>query len=568
MSVDPWASGIARTDTPAAVDERGYPLAPNAFYVLADWDRDGDWSEAWTNVKDDVLCPPGVVAIYGRDQLRSLSPPAVPKATATLDNERGTYSNIYPGSPLYRRVKRGVPFVVEADYGLDVPFSDPSVPFNSTDILMGGRFRKRFFAGTIDDIPESGSMGSFVAEVTALGNSRALNVEIETTQLYENIRTDVAAGIVLDLAGWPAGSLFRVISEGSTILRYWWVKGKTAIQALIELMLAEGADASIYEDAQGRFHFEGRFFRLNNARSLTSQMTFFDSSLASNPGFNATDVGFNDAFTLVSGGRTDTLYYVEEPGIRSHPDDVWNDAHATVNSRQLSATWAPVWQLGQTLVLGANATGEFVVRADDPFKNAVCQATTDYQVTIGSLASVVLSSTTGTRSTLTIVAGPSGATITGLQVRAQTLVKIGSEELRCTLSPSLLAKSRNEYQYRDFPYALWPEIDRNIAQDLVNAWVLRYMEIQPQFAIPIANVDAAHLRAMMDVQISDRITIKNLRRGISTDAWVERIEHRILSPDVIVTIIGCEQVYEQGVAQWDRHAWGPAAANIVAKWGH
>lgn len=525
----------------------GVPLMDH--YAFVDWDRDGDYNDTGEDVTADILTPPGFSTAWGRDQPRSFSPPVSPEARYTLNNEAGTYSNLYTGSPLYGYVERGAPGYFDVQYGTDVGFNDPDVGFNDIHTLFAGVADRRLFTGSVWDIEESGNMGSYVADVRMISTLGLLLTEktVTTQQLYSAIRTSEVITLVLDEIGWPADK--RRITLGQTILSYWWAEEKSALTIVMEMLLSEGASAIAYIDAEGYFVFRGREWRDTNPNSLISQATFSDTVLGTDPTFNDTGIPFNDTSTLFNGLPSISLYYVEEPSIRAHPEDVINSATAVVNTRVLDAVADVVWSYGNTITLGAFESQDFWPSTSEPFQQAVLPvAGTDYTAT--QPITPTLQALTGQQAKLTLTAGASGSVVTGLQLRAKLLRIVGDTKVKVTLSPSVLAESINRHGDRHFPYQIWPEITPNIAQDLVNALALRYMRLRPQFTFAVVAVDQDHQNAIFRLDVDDRITLVNQRRGISTDVWIERVEHRVLSKGVHMAVFGCEQVYQTAVAQW------------------
>lgn len=520
-------------------------------YALVDWDRDGDTTGTAEDVTADVLTPPsgpGFTSMWGRDQPRALSPLVVPEGDCELNNEEGTYSNLYTGSPIYGFVERGAATTFDVEYGNDVPFNDPNTPFNSTHVLFSGTATRRIFTGQLWDVEETGAMGQYVSRLKMISTNGLLLTgnTVTTQQLYTNIRIDTAIGIILDDIGWPAGK--RKIGTALTTLRYWWADDKSALQALVELQITEGASAVMYIDAEDNFVFRPRDWRDTNPRSMTPQAVFGDTVFGTDPSFSSSSIPFNDPGTLFNGIPDISLYYVEEPLIRAHPEDVINSASCVVNTRQLQPL-APIWSVGADFSLGANQSQDFFPSASDPFQNAVVPvAGTDYTAT--NPVTPVLQALTGQQAKLTITAGPLGATVSGLQLRAQLLQTIGTTRKVTTLSPSLLADSINRHGERHYSVPIWPEIDPNVAQDLVNGLVLRYLRLRPQFTFAVVAVDQDHQNAIFALEVDDRISIINRRRNIATDVFIERIEHRVISRGVHMAVFGCEQVFQNAVARW------------------
>lgn len=540
-------------------------------YGLIDWDRDGDYADDAEDVTADILAAPngpGFTCSWGRDQPRAFSPPVVPEADTELNNEEGTYSNLYTGSPLYGYVQRGAPALWEIQHGYDVPFNDPSVLMNDTHTLFNGLSRRRLFTGSVWDVEESGNMGSYVARIKLLSTVGLLltGKTVTTQQIYTGLRTDQILHLILDEIGWPSGS--RIIGTGQQVVNYWWSVDRNALELCVEMLVTEGASAVMYIDASGNFVFRPRDWRDTNPRSMVPQAVFSDTLFGADPDFNSTFITMNDVGTLFNGIPDVSLYYVEEPEIRANPDDVVNSASATVNTRSLSAL-GPVWSYPDTILLGVGGSIDLWPETSEPFQGAIVPVSgTDYTST--NPVNMTLQALTGQQAKLTITA-PTGATITGLQLRAQILQVTGTTRLVTTLSPSLLADSVQRHGDKSFTVPIWPEIIANDAQDLVNGLVLRYLRLRPQFRFATVAVDRDHQNAIFSLDVDDRITLINRRRAISTDVFIEHVEHRTISKSVHMAIYGCEQVYENISARWDQSSFdidSPSDPTVrVGYWG-
>lgn len=497
---------------------------------VADYTLSVIWStgtDADTSAYDEpsYSMPPGLsVDGIGRAQQRAFAPPGTPACDFTLPNHDGTYS---PGGPLGLFVGRGPATTVTADFGVDVAVDADDVAVDAADVLADGREVVTLFSGAIDTAPQDIDGAGASVQVRALGQIALLADKFPTIALQENIRTDQAIALILDAVDWSPTA--RVIDAGDTTLLYFWANGQQSAISLINAILgAEGVPSCAYEHA-GDFHFEGRQFRANNARSNTVQWYLRD--------------GPDVAVT----GSTDARlrYHVVPTRWTSNPDEVVADVKATVNVRTPTAT-QKIWEYGGPLVLTASQTVDLEATSSDPFKSAVTPvAATDYSVSAGSLSSVTLLETSGQKARIRIVAGAGGATVigvtsNGIQLRAVSLPVTTTVPVTSIVDTALSAA---RFRPKDYTIPLWPEITANRALDLTNNFARRYQTPRDQVTIQLANVDALHLAAILAIKPSDRLWIVHTRGGIDAAFYVEQIHHDLTTGGGLhKLILGCERV--------------------------
>lgn len=486
-----------------------------------DVDIDTDGSESFA---EDVLGvvstnPPGqlnsrlLTGERGRDQARMLAPPRAGKASLFLDNMSGSYG---PSSG------------VQAGRLVRVRATDPTTA-TVHDLHLGILDKPEHLPGT--------QFEKLVSLKTKGTLSRLAGKQISTA-LYSSITTDVAIGHLLDAVGWPAGGSYRALDVGKTTLDWWWLDKQDAMQALVELLNTEGPGAAIYEDGAGRVVFNSRHARVTEARSTTIQTTF--RSTGTEP--------------IIE------LPFAYDPGLQ----DVINVCSITVKTRAAQSS-AQVWALGSTVTLAAAETIEFTARQSDgdPFTSAVTPSSGggDFTVSAGSVTSVTLDRTSGASVTVTIVAGASGATITGLRLRAQSV-----EVTHTTVRTNTVDTSASRAQYGDqTPPNGWrvrAEIPVAMAQDFVNAVVGFYKDGRPNAQLALmANGDAARLTAALDREVGDRVRVIEDNLSIDEEFTVEQVRHEISSPSTHITYFGLElasgiEYGVWGLARWGTSVWG------------
>lgn len=465
------------------------------YRVLIDWGNAGTFANAdrmarWLasspvntaeNVTRNVRASPAPTTDRGRDQLRSLSPPMAGAADAELDNRTKIYSAENGLSALAGQLEPGRGVQWQAYYA-------------------GTRYY--LWTGVLDDLPQHPEPGKWSVSIPALGTlSRLKGKTGLTSALYSDITTDVALGYVLDAAGLTDTSK-RVFSTGRTTLRWFWIsKDDDLFDLAVSIFNSEGPGANLYEDGQGRIHFEDRYYRLLTTRCLTSQATFRDTG--TEPAYSA---------------------FRYDRGISG----VVNIATVTHRKRAAAGSVSVIWSLGATLTLAAGEARSFVVTpsSSDPFTGALTPvAATDYTVSAGAVTPS-LDRTSGPSCVLTMTAGAAGATVTGLQVRAKPVAVTYTTNLANTVDAT---SSIARYGKRPYSLATLDEIDLEVQQDFANAIVGQYQEPRPTVQIVLNNGDAARMTQILTRELSDRVTVIEPQTGLSTDMFVERVQHTIES---------------------------------------
>lgn len=483
---------------------------PTYSYAI-DWTGDGDYSDSNEDVSARVVDAPGFSCQRGRNQIRQLAPPQAGNASYDLDNATRVYSPEYAAGALYGALLPGRRTRAQA------------VHLSTTYNL---------WSGILDDLPQHPSEKT--VSVPQLGTLSQLAGKTVSTALYTNIRTDQALGYLLDAVGWPAGE--RSFQTGKTTLLYWWLDATDAFTALQTILNTEGPGAAIYEDGRGYLVFENRHNRIQAARCTSVQATFRDSGTAP--------------------------YHYPPFVYDAHLKDVINSVTIPVNLRTVQSL-AVIWSLGQALTIPPYATTTINVKptGGDIFTAAVAPVvTTDYTITAGSLTSLTLSRTSGPSTNLIITAGSNGATLTGLQLRAQLVTKVATNVVNTVDCSVSIAK----YGLRPWTDAIWPEITLNEAQDFANAIAAAYREPRSTATITIKGADDTHLTQCFAREISDRIHITEYQSGLDADMFIEQIGHRLDGAGrSLETTFGCEKAPASlPYAMWGSGVWGTSA------WGY
>jgi hypothetical protein len=494
--------------------------------VYIDWNDDDDFVDDDENITARVFATPGITISRGRDQIRALAPPVAGTFHAELDNISRDYSPENAGSPLVDYLYPGHKVRASVFIGTEVAYDSDDL--YDSDALYDGAPAYHISTTLLDDLPQHPAIGDQTVTVPAIGTLSRLVGKTVTTVLYQNVLISTAIGHLLDAVGWPAAD--RVISASTTTLEWWWLDDQDAWNALQALVNSEGPGAVLYEDGEGRLVFEDRTYRLLETRCTESQLTL---------------------------AATDTIPPISTMVYQAGIKDIVNVCSVYYTTRS-AASLAAVWTLGSTLTLAADESRSFVARSatGDPFTAAVAPAlTTDYTVSVGSVASTSINRTSGAQVTVTITAGGSGATVTTLQLRAQLVSVTASGSIANTVDATT---SIARYGRRPFSYATLPEVPLNTLQDLANTIVTTYSVPQPTIEITCIGSDDASTLALLSRDISDRISVADPTSGFAADVFIETIRVKVTAADRIAVTFGCSKASATAYGIWDTSVWDTA----------
>lgn len=525
--------------------------------VFISLDGSGDFDGDHDDVTSAVDVRTAITIDEGLDGARSLSPPRAVRVGVALRNDTGDYSLERAGSLAYQVLLPGRPVLVTATHGVTDDY-DEDDDYDTAD-YYDGTATLSLAQANIDTISQTNPIGDRRVGIEALGPESLFVHATVTIPVTANVRVDEAIELVLDAYGWPADK--REISVADTTLLWFWVDDRAPWPVLLELLAAEGPGAIYVRN--GVFHFENRNYRTVETRSTTSQATFFDVA-----GGLPSDYDEDDDYTTEDtyAGATSGLYFTAlryEPGY----ENIYNRATFTTRRRSLGSL-AAIWQYGATLTLGAGESVTLIARPNDPFQNAVTPVGggTDYTVSAGSLSSVSLLADSGLVAFLTLTAGGSGATVTGLQIRAQPLSVVSETTVINSVDASGSIAKYSPIPGQNVPRTLsvqgWPEIDPVQAQAVCNAWVNKYQERRPLVYLTLQNADGDHVYQMLMRSISDRITLVDQNTGLNADVWINSARWQIAGAGgrTVVREWGCELAENLSGAVWDEDLWDALAA--------
>jgi len=457
--------GVLAADVGAPVSK---PLA-----VEVDWNRDGDYSDAGEDVTGRVRGT--VECTFGRDQVTALSPIVAGRGSFELDNRSRDYSPLNTGSPLFGKVKPARPVLIRRTVGSNVytifrSHTDDSAI--SPDVEA-----KRVRLGLVD----------FLADF------RGQRI---TTQLYQGIRTGEAIGEVLNAIGWTGA---RDIDPGATFIPFWWEEGADAFDALQRILASEGPPSLLSVGTTGELIFRDRHHRFTRAASTAVQSTWRGSGAepVMNRGYSYSD----------------------------NWENIVNAVSFTVSERQ-PRDEARVWETEEIISLAASEARVIVMETSDPFYGAQTPiAGLDFAVLSGSITNVFLSRTSGQSTSVTLLAGGSGAVVGGLAVRATSVPVARTAQITATNSASIA-----EYGRRSLPGGLEPVwASRYDARSIADLLMAQRAQPLPQLQVRFVcgRTQNARLDALLSLDLSDRVRVVEPETAVSGDYFVESIGHAI-----------------------------------------
>ena len=469
-----------------------------SYIVSVDWDNDGDFTDANSNVTDNVL---SVQTSQGRALASQLTGNAVAGlCEITLKNNDGKYSSFNTSSALSGNILPNRAVKVEA--------TSPSA-----EVL---------FYGYLESIvPSVDATGNNTATLLALGPLKRFATTNVSVPSATTVRTGASITAILDAVGWSASA--RTIATGKSTIPRFYAGNKNALALLREVEATEGG--FIREGKDGKIIFEDRQHRYTATKCTTSQATFSDASGAS---MSYTDIVQRDPMDFiynkfVSEVRTETVGSLAT---------LWTHPFATTGGD------APKIEVGETVTIIAEYPNEYT--ADNQTSvNAwtTSAATTDYLTNTAQNGTGT--NTTGSmtianvkKSTTMEIKITNGHTadvyLTKLQARgtpvtASSIVKIMAED----------STSQTLYGLKEYPTGA--EAKWIGTQEEANNWSRYHLSA---FKDPTANISiSVNANASVDtmtealtLDVSDRVTVTASTRaklGLSRDFYIETLKHTI-----------------------------------------
>jgi hypothetical protein len=173
---------------------------------------------------------------------------------------------------------------------------------------------------------------------------------------------------------------------------------------------------------------------------------------------------------------------------------------------------------------------------------------------------------------IVVTAGGSGAVVdgvtsNGIQLRAQALTVSSETIIQNNVDASASIAKYAVPVGSNVPKTLeiqgWPETDPAQAEAVCDAWVLRYQGQRPQITVTLKPASSEQVRQMIELRVSDRVTVREEHSGIIIDAWVESKQIHIGTGGFMTCVLGLEKtdditgyLWDGVTTLWDTATWG------------
>ena len=469
-----------------------------------DWDNDGAFVNAYSDVTDDVL---QLNWSRGRDSASQLSGRSTAgELQAVMRNEDDLYNSFNTGSALSGKLLPGL--AVRLQISASDPTFDYTFPLTFPEAEPAWR-------GFLDSIsPSFLPSGGKQLLLRATGPlARIAARETAEVAASTSIRTGAAITAVINDAD---SSIPTNIDTGDTTMTRWWTSGQPALGAIRDI--EESEIGYVGESPSGEIVFESRQSRLKDPH-VTSQATFSDASGATLTYANIEQIDplaelyntMNAEVQLYTVGNLAVLWTLAESGANSPPLAAgasktfiarFPTAASASNAKHVNAWTTTVATTDMTANAAADGTGT--------------NLTSDIGISVNKYAEsmqITLANNSATDAYITKLQAR------GTPVTADDPLKIVEED----------STSQSSFGKRTFPLK-GPFIpSEQDARDLM-AFLLSVHK-DPMRMMRITwdgNKDATHKTKARELDISDRITIVANNRaglGINDDFFVEYMRH-------------------------------------------
>lgn len=454
--------------------------------LAIDWSRNGTFTNALEDltaggVGNSYVLPGDIEIGWGRD----VSGDATLKSTTgsmqfQLNNDTQVFSPENVSSPIAGKILPNRRVVYDITH------------LSTVYTLLDGELDSYVVSDDIDSV--------FTG--TALDAWGRPGAEKLSTQLYQGIRTGTAIGVVLDAIGWTGA---RDLDPGATVMPFWWEEGTDASTAIDRIVSSEGTPAIAYVEG-GTFVFRDRHHRLLKTRSQTSQGTF--SHIYPQTNFLGSD------FKI----EKDTFHY------NHGAFNIVNTVTFSIDQRFPSpGGGGEFWFSDDPIPITSGVTLQIAIQTSDPFFAAAAPAIGSSNLVLqsGSVSSTSISRTSGQSLILSITAS-SDTVIAHVGVTGTTVPVVRTVQVSARDGGSVGNFGQEEWTAGA---PVWANVYD--AQVIANKIVSVYASYQPTITFTVVSLSDAYLTKMLSLKISDRITVRNDKRGINGDFMIERLSYKI-----------------------------------------
>ena len=501
-------------------------MAVGVFVTLeVDWDNDGNFLNANSDVTDDVL---QLSWSRGRDSASQLTGHAIAgQLQAQMKNEANLYNSFNSDSDLNGKILPGL--AVRLQISSSSPTFDYTFPLTFPEAEPAWR-------GYLDSISPSFLRTSGKQLMLRATGPLARVVARETAEVVTS--TSIRTGAAITLAINDADSSIATdIDTGETTMTRWWTSGQPALSAI--RAIEDSEIGYIGESPDGEIVFESRQHRLN-APHITSQGTFSDAADA----------------TLTYAGITQIDPLAE----------LYNTMNANVQLYTVGSL-AVLWTLAESgansppLVVGASKT--FVAKYPTAASASNAKHVDAWTTTAATTDMLANAAADGTGTNLTSDIGISVAkysesmniTLTNNSTTDAFITKLQARGTPVTADDPLKiveedSTSQTSFGKRTFPLT-GPFIpSEQDARDLM-AFLLSIHKDPMRTMVMTwdGNKDSTHATKARTLDISDRITITANNRaglGVNDDFFIEHMTHNMGSSGQYSVTYQCSEATAYG----------------------
>jgi len=501
-------------------------MAVGVFVTLeVDWDNDGNFLNANSDVTDDVLM---LDWSRGRDSASQLTGRSIAgELQAQMKNENDLYNSFNSDSDLSGKILPGL--AVRLQVSSVSPAFDYTFPITFPEAEPAWR-------GYLDSVsPSYLRVGGKELVLRATGPmARIAARETAEVATSTSIRTGAAITLVINDAD---STIPTDIDTGETTMTRWWTSGQPALDAIRDI--EESEVGYVGESPDGEIVFESRQHRLN-APHITSQGTFSDAADAT-----------------LTYGSIEQIDPIAE---------LYNTMNASVQLYTVDSL-AVLWTLAESgansppLVVGASKT--FVAKYPTAGSASNAKHVNAWTTTAATTDMLANAAADGTGTNLTSDIGISVAkysesmniTLTNNSTTDAFITKLQARGTPVTADDPLKiveedSTSQTSFGKRTFPLT-GPFIpDEQEARDLM-AFLLSIHK-DPMRTMVITwdgNKDSTHSTKARTLDISDRITITASNRaglGVNDDFFIEYMRHSMDAEGRYAVMYECSEATAYG----------------------
>lgn len=577
--------------------------------IYVDWTLTGLFTAAGEDLSDRWLSGAGIVCERGKDQIRLLSPPQAGKLDFAVDNRDHQFSVENVAGPLYGKLEPGRAVKLRADFGGtlydlwtgvldDLPqhpgWADLSVglpALGSLSKLRGKPITTALYQDITTDVAinhlldaagwpalaraiqtgkttllwwwldNQDAFDALLELLASEGPGAAIYEDRQGRIVFENrhARLTQARSTVSQFAFrddnylydlQPDPKLKEVFNMCSLTVKERVAQPENAVWQMAEsLTLAPGETRKIQVRASSGDPFINAQVP-SPSSGVNAAQTITVSGAPSGGYISAGFRGAQTAPTSLKGGASSIGFNANAAQIRAILETILGVGNVNVSGGPLNANPVVLTFAGdlgnqpiELLQISSNLTGG--TNPAVAIETTTAGRAPDFILSAGSLASITLDRTSGPSCMVIITAGPAGATLNGLSLRAQLVTVAATQQVETTIDTSA---SQAKYGKRPLTPGARAEIDLAFAQSYTNAVVSLYQTPRTVATVETRDADDAVLQQQLALEISSRISVVETASGMNADFFIEHVRHVVDDARNLHTQFGCEKAFSVNYA--------------------